>query len=409
MSILRIYFSSQWRDSSSVCPWALCDESDAVLQSGMGTLASMPKAAHCVGILSSDRVLFLSARTPPGARRQWRAALPYLVEGRTLPDPDENHVVLCGVPQGGEVPLAITDKAWLRRIVDACRTAALPLRQALSELQLLPHAASQWTLAWNGAGGFVRTGEHAGAALDTSDAETPPAMIRLMLEHPALPRPDQVQVCLMSPASGVEASMPAWADLPVPIAQGEPWDWRWAPIPAAASNLLAGALAPPSRPMEWWPKVRPALVVAVLMLFVEMAGSNIQWALLAHEARALQLEMIVSFRAGFGNDVALVNAPLQMQRNIAELRHGAGVQDSGDFLPLMDIAAAPLAKLPPGSVRELHFEGARLEVVVNAATLQQLDSLQQSLRNAGLQVRMETSGSGNGFGAKLTLRPQGAI
>lgn len=409
MSILRIYFSSQWRDSSSVCPWALCDESDAVLQSGAGTLASMPKATQCVGILAADRVLFLAARTPPGARRQWRTALPFLVEGRTLPDPEENHVILCGAPQDGEAPLAVTDKAWLRRIVEACRTAALPLRQAFSELQLLPPAASGWTLAWNGAGGFVRTGEHAGAALDAGDTATPPAIMHLLLENPALPRPERIQVRLMPSASGAQAAMPQWSGLPAPLAAGEPWDWRRAPIPAATGNLLSGALAPPSRPMEWWPRVRPALVVALLLLLVEMAGSNMQWALLVHEARTLQHEMEASFRAAFGSEVALVNAPLQMQRNISDLRHGAGMQDGGDFLPLMDLAAAPLAKLPPGAVRELHFEGARLEVVVNAASLQQLDTMQQSLRNAGLQVRADTNASGNGYSAKLTLRPQGAI
>ena len=57
MSMLRIYFSGQWRDSASLCPWALCDETGAVLQSGIDPLASMPKTRECIGIAAPERVL----------------------------------------------------------------------------------------------------------------------------------------------------------------------------------------------------------------------------------------------------------------------------------------------------------------------------------------------------------------
>lgn len=408
MSILRIYFSSQWRDSGSACPWALCDDAGAVLQSGAGTLASMPKATSCVGILDADRVLLLSARTPPGARRQWRTALPFLVEGRTLADPEENHVVLCGTPTGGEVRLAVTDKAWLRRIAEACRTASLPLRQAWSEVQLLPRVASGWTLAWNGRGGFLHTGACAGIALDAVDAGMPPLAMQLMLERAAAAPPERIEVRLMPMGSGELAAMPQWPDFPVPLVEGEPWDWRRAPLPAVG-NLLAGALAPPSRPMEWWPRLRPALALAALLLAVQATGTNLQWAMLAHEAHSLHQQMNASFRKAFGDEVALVNAPLQMQRDIAQLRHQTGRQDSGDFLPLLDLSAEPLAALPRQSVRELHFESGRLQVQVNVANRQALARLQAALRDAGLQVRAETRSSGNGYSAKLSIRPQGAI
>lgn len=409
MSVLRIYFSSQWRDSTSVCPWALCDESGAILQSGTGTLASIPKAGQCVAILAADRVLFVSARTPPGSRRQWQSALPYLVEGRTLPDPEENHVVLCGTADGGQAHLAVADKAWLRRVVEACRTAGLPLRYAWSEVRLLPHTASGWTLAWNGTTGFVRTGMSSGTALDAGDAETPPAALSLMLDDPELPRPDTIQVRLMPAASGAEAAMPHWQDFPVLLVQGEPWDWRRAPTPSSAGNLLAGEFAPPSRPMEWWPRLRPAAGIALLLLLVEMAGSNLQWAMMAHEQRTLQQQMAGSFRKAFGSQATLVNAPLQMQRGISDLRHEAGSLDSGDFLPLMDLSAAPLARLPLGSIRELYFEGGKLEVMVRINTQQELARLQQSLRTAGLDVHADTKLNGKEFISILTIRPGGAI
>lgn len=406
MSILRIYFSSQWRDSASACPWALCEESGAVLQSGTGTLASMPKAKECIGIVAPERTLFLAVKTPPGPRRQWKAALPFLAENQTLPDPEENHVVLGTTAEGGQATLAIADKAWLRRMVEACRTASLPLRKVVPEVLLPAMVQGNWTLVWNGTGGFMRSGPHAGMALDAGDAgdaATPPVALQLMLNNAAA-RPEKIVVRLMPSASGAETAMPQWDSLPVPLAADEAWDWRRAAIGADALNLLAGELAPPSRPLEWWPKLRPAVFVLLAMLAVEMLGSNLQWATLAYEKRSLKSAMESSFRKAFGSEVALVNAPLQMQRNMADIKHGAGLEDESDFVPLMNLSARALARLPVGSMRELHFENGRLEVEVNTATASELDTLQTALRNAGLAVHADTHSQGNGLNSKLTLQ-----
>ncbi len=400
-SVLRIYFSPQWRDSASACPWALCDESGAIVQSGTGTLASMPKAAEAIAILAPERVVCLGVKTPPGPRRQWKAALPFLAESRTLPEPGENHVVLTAVPEDGQAMLAVADKAWLRRMSEACRTAGLSLRRAFSEALLPELSGSDWVLAWNGSGGFVRTGASSGMALDTGDAANPPAALRLLLNREGAARPGKVRVRLMP---GTESSLPQWENFPVTLEPGEPWDWRRAPIPADAPNLLAGELAPPSRPQEWWPKLRPAVYIALALLAVETLGGNVQWAMLAHEESTLKDSMERSFRKAFGSEAAMVNAPLQMRRNMADIAHRAGMEDENDFFPLLDLSARALAKLPAGSVRELHFEGGQIEAEVNAASAAELDALQSGLRNSGLSVRADTHASGAGYSARLTLR-----
>lgn len=404
MSILRIYFSPQWRDSASICPWALCDDSGAVLQSGSGTLAAMPWAKECIGIVAPERTLFLSVKTPPGTRRQWKAALPFLAEDQTLPDPEENHVVLVATPAGDQAILAITDKAWLRRIVDACRTASLPLRRVVPEVLLPSLTQSCWTMVWHGTGGFLRSSSSTGMALDSGDAVTPPLALQLMLNNSVLPRPERIEVKRMPSPSGAETAMPQWENFPVPLIAGGTWDWRRAVIPADAPNLLAGELAPPARPLEWWPKLRPVALILLALLLIEMVGSNLQWALLAYEKRSLKSSMEYSFHKAFGKDAVVVNAPLQMQRNMADIKHGAGLEDESDFIPLMDLSASTLGRLPAGAIRELHYEGGRLEVEVNTASASELEMLQSGLRNSGLAVRADTHSDGSGYNSRLTIQ-----
>jgi len=413
MSILRIYFSALWHDSSSPCPWALCDESGAVLQSGSAPLAALPKSKECIAIAAPDRVLSVSARLPPKSRRRWQEALRFVAEEFTLPDPENNHVVPGSALANGSMMLAVVDKPWLKRIVEACRTANLPLRRMVPETFLPALTSGAWTLVWNGSSGFVRTGAASGMALDIGDSNTAPLALQLSLNSarnsspPALP--GKIEVCFPQHVPEAERILPQWNGLPAAISAGATWDWRRAPIPANAMNLLWGDFAPRAKIGELWIKLRPLSLILLAVLGVEAIGANIEWTMLAHEKKMLMQDMEHSFRSAFGEARTLVNAPLQMQRNLAELRHSAGLPDDGDFQPLLDAATPALAALPEGSVHGLHYESGRLDVDLKLARSSDFHDLRQRLQNKGLGVQMgDIHDAGNGAEARLTLLPEDA-
>jgi len=407
MSVLRIYFSSHWRDSTSPCPWVLCDEKGALLQSGIATLATLPKGHECVAIVAADRVLSIAATLPPGGRRRWQAVLPYVAEEYTLADPEENHVVPGIALTDGRRMFAVVDRSWLTRIVDSANSAKLSMRRMVTETFLPALASDGWTLVWDGNSGFVKTGDASGTALDIGDANTPPLALRLSLDTaPQVPK--KIDIRFTQDIAAEQRKMPQWPDLQVPLVAAADWDWRRAAIPEDALNLLWGDFAPRAKIQEWWPKLRPAAYLLLAVLAIEIAGSNIEWALLVNEKSQLTKNMQRTFRATFGDAVALVNAPLQMQRNLAELRHAAGLPDAGDFLPLLNLASNSLAALPAGSVMAMHYEAGRLDIDIQLARKADFASLKQSMQSSGLGVRIgEIRDLGNGADARLTLLPEG--
>ena len=405
MSTLRIYFSSQWRESSTACPWALCDESGTMVQSGNDPLAALPKGHECIAIIAPDRVLCVATKLPPGARRRWQAALPFVAEEHTLPDPEDNHVVPGALLADGRIILAVLDKLWLRRIVEACHTVKLSLRRMLPETWLPTLTPATWVLVWDGSSGFLRTGPTSGLALDDGDAYTAPLALRLCLEG-AAPLPSKIEVRFPVSVTAAQRELPQWNDVPVTLAAGPVWDWRSAPIPESTLNLLWGDFAPRAKIREWWPHLRPVVVILLAALSVEAIGTHIEWALLAHEKQNLAQNMEHSFRTAFGNSGTLVNAPVQMQRNLAELRHAAGLPDESDFLPLLDGVARPLAQAPAGSVHALHYEAGRLDVDIKLSSKADFQALQQRLKNKGWSVNVgDLRDTGNGVEARLTLLP----
>jgi general secretion pathway protein L len=367
----------------------------------------MPRGHECIAIVAAERVLSVAAMLPPGGRRRWRQVLPYVAEEYTLSDPEENHVVPGLALADGRRMLAVVDKPWLKRLVDAAHSARLSMRSMVAETFLPALASDNWAVVWDGSSGFVKTGAASGSALDTGDAGSLPLALRLSLDvAPQIPR--QIELRFTHDISDELRTLPQWPGLQ--LVAGADWDWRRAPIPGDALNLLWGDFAPRAKIQAWWPKLRPAAYLLLAVLIVEMAGSNLEWAMLLNEKNQQARAMQRTFRATFGDAVALVNAPLQMQRNLAELRHIAGMPDTGDFLPLLGLASRSLASLPLGSVVAMHYEAARLDIDIRLARRDDFLKLKQAMQSSGISVRIgEIRDLGNAAEARLSVLPEGML
>jgi general secretion pathway protein L len=406
---LRIYFSDTWHDSNSPCPWALCDDEDAVVQSGHSPLAALPKADDYIAIIASSRLTCVNVKMPAQSRRRWEAALPFVAEEYTLTDPEENHVVPGAAQKDGQRSLFIVDKQWLQSIVAACAAANIPLRRTVPEMLLPGLSPGSWTVVWDGSKGFMRTGTTSGMVLDHGDEQHPPLALSMSL-NAAQPAPDKIQIRLTARTGENQPNSPQWSGLPAALISGTPWDWRSAAIPNDALNLLWGALAPKARLHEWLPKLRPAALILLAALLIETVGANIEWAMLSHEKTTVTRNMERTFRQAFGDTTTVVNPPLQMQRNIAVLRHSAGLPDESDFLPLLDQASGTLSSLPAGRVTTLHYESGRLDVDVKLRTAAEARALQQRLQGNGLSIRLgDIRDTGDGVETRLAIQAGGVL
>jgi general secretion pathway protein L len=266
-----------------------------------------------------------------------------------------------------------------------------------------------WVVVWDGGTGFMRTGATSGMALDHGDERHPPLALNMSL-NTAQPAPDKLEIRLAARDGGNPPNPPQWAGLPAALISGAPWDWRSAAIPNDALNLLWGALAPKARLHEWLPKLRPAALILLAALLIETVGANIEWAMLSHEKTTVTRNMERTFRQAFGDATTVVNPPLQMQRNIAVLRHSAGLPDEADFLPLLDQASGTLSSLPAGSLTTLHYESGRLDVDVKLRTATEARTLQQRLQGKGLSIRLgDIRDTGNGVETRLTIQAGGVL
>jgi len=401
MSQLRIYLKHDWQDASSLCEWALLDVAGAIVGSGLDNLVSMPVATECVAVVAASQVLCLTKTLPKIKAGQLETALPLAVEESMLGDAGDQHVVPGATTSEGATVLYAIDKTRLCRLVEACAIASIRLRHVVPEYCLLNVDADQWSVDWDGESGFLAMPFAQGLSLGRGDANQAPAVFSLQWQATAT-APSKVKVFTAA------ETMPQWQGTPL-VCADEPFDWRTASLKSDTPNLLWGKFKPPIRLQEWWPKVRPLFWIIFIALFIEALGYNLQWWSLAHEKQSLKQSMNAVFQETFGSEVEVMDASLQMQRNLARARHAVGVADDADFLPLLERVSAELATQAGGQVKGLRYAEGQLDIEVRLAGRAEVDALERRLSEQGLSVQvLEVNESGEGAEAHLRISTGGA-
>jgi general secretion pathway protein L len=381
MTVLRIRGSLA--DTATRCRWTLTGAGRETVH-GEGTPDELPRRARRVElVLPASEVLITRTRLPPGAARRGGAVLAFALEDQTLGDPEANQVSRLGAAGDADV-LAVFDKAGLQRWLAALAAAGLEPDVVWCETLLLPLAPGEWSVAWNGVDGFVRTALLEGAATDCGDAHSPPLSLALMLEAAAASDAVPGAIAVYPTAADAAPDLDAWHErLGIPLRLARPWDGSEAP---SGGISLAHARGRWRIPQASLTRFKPAALIVSAALAIHALALVADWAALAGERRAVRRQMEARFRTLFPDTVAIVDPGLQMRRKLADARHAAGLADAGDFLPMIDRVAAAMADLPPSTLRTGSYETGRLTLELAALDEDRLRRIVTRLKQAGLAV-----------------------
>jgi general secretion pathway protein L len=335
----------------------------SILRSATGAAATLSAhAGEVVAVVPHSRLSWLTVQLPPASHGPRLAnVLQGLLEDRLLDDPQQLHLVLAPASDnlarhGGEALVAVCDKQWLRDALAPLQAAGLTVQRLVPELSpsdkpvlhvlgepdhsqsLLSHAQGVTLLPPNTAHWQAFTA----LSRDGLQIQAEPAMVARV--QSTLQR----QPTLQSAAQRwVQSSQSAWD-----LAQGEWAQGRAQRLQrqaqAAWQNLLH---APAWRPVRWG-------VLALVAL--QALGLN---ALAWRERSALNAQqdsLQIILKTTFPSVTLVIDAPLQMQREVDVLQQKSGSASSTDLEPLL---AALAGVLPAGQLpSHIHFANHALRV-----------------------------------------------
>ena len=357
---LRAFLPASDRPGSGPWRWVLLDGRGALLRSEASAPADMPRADEVELVLPAARVLFARLALPRVGAATLRDLLPYAVEDRLLADPTHIHAVAGRTDARGETLVAVIDRQWLRGMLDAMRGAGLRPARAYCESALVAEPGQDWNLVLGEARGMLVDDAGAGVAFDRSGGTVVPLALRIALDEASArnARPERIRVHTEGDAALPDLAR--WsAEAGVAMERGTTWEAlaQGASAPGAI-DLLTRDFAVRSARLEALRIPRAAFVVAALIGIAQLALDGVQVLRLSRERDQLRAQAESIFRATFPEAKVVVDARLQMERNLAELRRSRGLAAGDDFLARLTRAGRDAA----APVRAIDYANGELRI-----------------------------------------------
>lgn len=398
MSSLYVLLPATAATSQTEFAFVASSDGHSVVRHGSAAPALLPQpsgaGAEVVAIAPAAALSWHQVELPKGVGARsprLRPVLEGLLEDRLLDETDDLHFALQpAAPQAGSAWVAVCSRTWLRSVLQALEASGRAVSRVVPEhapegepsLSVQGEPEHPQLVCAGRDGVVVLPLAHASLPLlpplpDNTPLVAEPAVAAAaeqVLGHS--PRLQPVHLRLLASAQG------AWD-----LAQGE-----------FASSSRARALKKFStgwghllRAPQW----RPARWAAALLVLVQLAGLN-AWAWKERASLASKRDAARGILTQtFPNVRAIVDAPVQMEREVAALRQGTGGVSSRDLEPML---AAVAANLPPGrSARSLDYNGTELRLRGIAANEQESQPIAQALRGQGYSAAQQ--------GDVLVVRP----
>jgi general secretion pathway protein L len=379
--------------------YVLSPDGLAVGSSGRSPAALLPRADTVLAVLADTDCAWLPATLPKAPAAKMRAALLGLLEDSLLDDPELVHLALAPKATPGEPTwIAATHRPWLAAQLAQLEGAGLIVERVLP---------SAWPDATQPHGHFSAVpgdDPQVPLRLTWSDAEGV-TQLRLQgsMARQLLTRWQEAGArWTATPAAAAEAER--WLGAPLQLLADEE---RMLEAARSLWNLRQFELAPQHRGMlalrDAWrqfrsPPWRPVRWGLATLAVVQLLGMNLSAWQLHSGIRQRKEAMTQLLRSAFPQVSAVLDAPLQMERETQALRTAAGRPGEADFESLLSAAAlAWPAGRPP--LDGLRFEPGRLTLPAAGWSPAEIETFRTQLRQGGWIVEAN--------GGQLTLRPEG--
>jgi general secretion pathway protein L len=366
-------------------------------------------AAETVALVPAHALSWHQVQLPPGtlgggmfkdrSAPRLRAVLEGLLEDRLLDDPAQLHFAMQPQPRtDAPVWVAVCDRAWLRDAVEALTRLGRPAQRLVPEWTPDSPSGQLWITGAEDAPQAVWTdahGLHRVPLPQTADAGTASWLqahdsYALWAEPAVAALAEQV----LHKQPHVESHAERWQR-----AAQSPWDLaqfdlaRRNPLIERVRRAIMSFLK-----IDRWKPARWALVALALL---QIAGLN---AYAWHTNTQLQAQrdrVRDTLVTTFPQVKVVVDAPVQMERELALLRQTRGTVSAKDLeFMLAALGSADPGLLPAGGPASVEYSNGEMRVGGLTLTAEQSSALDQQLRVGGLAAQAE--------GAVVVVRSRGA-
>jgi len=330
--------------------WALTDDQQTVSRQGLCATGEWPVHGEAALVVPAWHLSWHAVALPKVGTNRLRAALDGLLEEHLLDDPALLHMALAPGARAGQtapVWVAVLQRHWLQQCLQVLQAAGQTVTrvlpactpQATPTLQVCARDDGHWWLACGPAGVLA-------LATDHQTSIVPPLMASWL---DAQAGPDGPPLAAGADAPSLALAERVWPDLNWQLQPGaggavralqQGWNLAQFDVRLTDQRSLGRRLLRALQPLVRAPQWRAARWGLAALLLIQLIGLNgLAWS----ERRTLreqQAEMQRLLTTTFPQVNMVLDAPLQMQRELERLRQAQGGLGAGDLEALLQTVAS---------------------------------------------------------------------
>jgi general secretion pathway protein L len=390
MSALVIRLPAQPVTASTEFEYVLSRDGSTMESHGAAPAALLPAAGRAgtelVGVVPVEMTSWHRVELPKGttaASPRLRAVLEGLLEDQLLDEPDSLHFAV--QPQakaGSALWVAVCDRSWLRAAMQLLESVERPMARIVPEfapegapvLYVIgdPERALLVAAGAEGVAALPLSGQALGLLptwLEGAPCVAEPSVAALAEQ--VLHRPPTLQ---QPPQRWLQSAQSEW-DLAQFELSSSGRARAWKKLGTAWADLLA---APQWKPARWG---------VLLLLAINVLGLN-AWAWRERSALDDKREIIrQTLTQTFPQVKLVVDAPVQMEREVAALRQRTGATSGRDLEAMLAALASALPA--PRPVSAVDYSGGELRVKGLAYSPEEARGLTVSLKRQGYSATLQ--------------------
>ncbi|AEG94651.1 type II secretion system protein GspL [Ramlibacter tataouinensis] len=389
MSSLFVLLPTEPATAGTEFGFVLTPDGQTVGEHGSAPAALLPApagaAAEVVAVVPAAALSWHQVELPKGlsaASPRLRAVLEGLLEERLLDEPEALHFALQPQPPAGAPAwVAVCERAWLRAGVQALEAAGRPVGRIVPEFTPQDPPAVH------------AIGEPESALLVAASAGGVLALPLTAASLPLLPALPEHSVCTAEPAVAAQAEQllqqPVTLQLPAQrwlLAAQSRWDLAQFDFASSLRARRLKKLATGGAELLRAPQWRPARWGAALLVAANLVGLN-AWAWKERAALDDKRERVREvLTQTFPQVKVVVDAPVQMEREVAALRRATGASSGRDLEAMLSALASLGAGQPAGGIE---YNGSELRVKGLGWNTEQARRAAASLKGQGYAVALQ--------------------
>jgi general secretion pathway protein L len=352
------------------------------------TAARLPRdAGTVVAVVPAQALAWHTITPPPVGAARLAAALEGLLEERLLEDPAQSQVVYtpdgaAAAAQGQTLTVLVCQKAWLRQALAPLQAQGMVVSRIVPEWSPQAQAAP---VLW--VGGSPEQVQAVACGPQGAMVLPPPPWSSAI--SATLNQPEAQLLCEPAMAAWVQQQFGRAPRMLSPgqrLWQAQQTDWDLAQGEWAQGRRQRWARFAHELALNLWqaPRWRPARWGLLALLVLNLVG--LQW--MAWQQRQLQAQlqkdMAMLLTRSFPAVQVVVDAPLQMAREVQALQRAMGQPNAADLEPML----TSLARTLPASAQlsSVQFSPGELRWQAPAVTNDRIEAAREPLRQQGYQL-----------------------